>query len=222
MTHTKPVRNFSVFCAESMIRIMQDEIEKRAGTSATEFILQNVFKEQTDLETLRTAYSEAVGGKENFYFPLAYFCDKKHAVRIENGKILLYSYQDVVDIGVPWDYPHLITEIGSTPQGSDLTTVMNDLKKRSALDFLLKYYYHQAIGEHAVRTIPYGFVVDDDFEIRIDDHDHITFQILNSDRDVKEKYIADAWNESPEVILHDLLNMDLLKFGKKYLAFWGK
>ena len=52
--------------------------------------------------------------------------------------------------------------------------------------------------------------------------DHITFQWVDSLLNYHEKYIADSWAETKEDIIKDLTNMSLLKFGKKYLAFWGR
>lgn len=223
----KIVRNMGVFCSESKLRIAGfaivegDPYKKKPSDSTRDYILSEVFKEQADCRTLLNFYSDALKGNENIYFSFAIFCDKNHAVRIDqNGNILLYYYQDRPQIGVPWDYPHLITPIGTVEKNVPSCSVMNDLKKLSALDYLLKYYVREAENVHSIDAVSEGFLVNEFLKIIIDDH--ITFQWIDSFCNHHEEYIADSWAETKEDIIKDLTNINLLKFGKKYIGFWGR
>ncbi len=223
----KIVRNMAVFCAKSMLRNAGIDIEswhkydKEPLGSTTEHILSDVFKEQTDYRTLLDHYSEALQGNENAYFSYADFCDKNHAIRIDGaGNIILYFYQDRPQIGTPWDYPHLITRIGTVDDNATSRSVLNDLKKLSALDFFMKYYIRGKENADCINSIPEGYLVNGFLKIIVDDH--ITFQWVDLLLNYHEKYIADSWAETKEDIIKDLTNMSLLKFGKKYLACWGR
>lgn len=226
---TEIVRNFSVFCAESKLRNAGIEIELEhsykqkplISISAINRILIDLYNEQADYRTLLIYYSEALQGNENVYFSYADFCDKNHAIRINtDGHILLYYYQDRPQIGLPWDYPHLITYIGAVDKNVSSCSVMNDLKELSALDYLLKYYVREAERVHSMDAVSDGYLVNGFLRIIIDDH--ITFQWIDSFNNHHEEYIADSWAETKEDIINDLTNINLLQFGRKYIGFWGR
>ena len=221
------VRNFSVFCSESKLRNRRDDIKSRnsgkiqMSDSALKYILSDVFGELADYDTLCHYYSEALQGRENQYFSFADFCDKKHAIRIDSdNNILLYNYQDEPQIGIPWNYPHLIACIGSIDKNTDLNSVMKDLSEMSTLDFLLKYYFHRTDSIRTITPVDDGYFVDGFMKIIIDDH--ISFKWVDLNHNDQEKYIADPWWASKEDIIRDLTSMNLLKFGKEYIGFWGR
>lgn len=223
---TKIVRNFAVFCALSKLRDLKDEVahkqkKNKVLNDRIEYILSIVFKEQANYDILQHYYLEALQSKENIYFSFAYFCDKKHAIRIDgSGNILLYFYQDNIRIGVPWNYPHLITCIGTTDKYANLYSFVHEFKKMSTLDYFLKYFLHKDKSTHVINSICEGYLVDGFLKIIIDDH--ITFQWEDSSHNCQEKYIADSWGWTKKDIICDLTNIPLLKFGKKYAGYWGR
>ena len=143
MFNKKIVRNYAVFCSESLIRNKIIDVRAKSNGKikkvnfTKEYVLSDIFKEEADYDTLMHHYSEACKGKENQYFSFVYFIDKKHAIRIdENNNIILYYYQDLPRIGIPWNYPHLITCIGTTDKDATLISVINELKRMPTHDFL--------------------------------------------------------------------------------------
>lgn len=217
-----------VFCSMSKLSnagfaiIKKDPYKEQPSESTREYILSDVFHEQADYRTLLNAYSDALKGNENIYFSFAVFCDKRHAVRIdEEGNILLYFYQDTPEVYVPWDYPHLITRIGTVAANTAPRSVLKDFQKnKSALDYLLEYYIGVKKTEYRVEEIPEGYLINDFLKILIDTH--ITFQWTDSMQNQHEQYIADVWAHTKKEILKDLTTMSLLKFGKIYHGFWGR
>ena len=139
------VRNMSVFSSESVLMWAGVDSERKQSTSTIEHVLADIFHEQTDYQSLLRYYGDALKGIENTYFSYAHFLDAKHAIQIgDNGQILLYYYQDQINIGIPWVYPHQITQIGmiEKAEGSKdviLNRLLNDLQTLSVLSFLLKY-----------------------------------------------------------------------------------
>ena len=227
MSGKEIVRNYAVFCSESLIRNKKVEIRAKSSGNTKrvcltrEYILSEVFKEETDYDTLVHHYSEACQGKENQYFLSAHFYDKTHAIRIdENNNIVLYYYQDFPRIRVTWNYPHLITCIGTIDQGENLTTVLKDLEKLTVLDFLLKYYFKKTEVKHNIVSIEEGYLIDG--YLKIIANPHVIFCWLDSNNNWQQKYISDQWWSTKEEILHDLTSMNLLEYGKKYDAFWGR
>lgn len=227
MSGKKIVRNYAVFCAES--KLINKRIDVRAKSNGKikkvnftkEYVLSDIFKEEADYDTLMHHYSEAHQGKENQYFPFAYFIDKKHAIRIdENNNIIFYYYQDLPRIGVPWNYPHLITRIGTADKDATLLSVINDLKRMTTLDFLLKYFFKKTEFDHKIDEIEEGYLIDGFLKIIADPH--VVFCWLDSDNNWQEQYISDPWWSTKEEVLHDLTSMNLMKYGKKYEGFWGR
>lgn len=227
LKNKKIVRNYAVFCAESLIRNRRVDIREESKGKikkvnfTKEYVLSGIFKEETDYDTLMHYYFEAFYGKENQYFSLARFYDKKHAIRIDkDNNIILYYYQDLPRITVPWNYPHLITCIGTIDKDVTISSVLKDLKKMSALDFLLKYYLKKKEAIHKINPIKEGYFIDDFLKIIVDMH--VTFHWLDSNNNWQEQYISDPWWSTKEEIIYDLTSMNLLKYGKKYDGFWGR
>ena len=227
LKNTRIVRNYAVFCSESLIRNKIIDVRAKSNGKikkvnfTKEYVLSDIFKEEADYDTLMHHYSEACKGKENQYFPFAYFIDKKHAIRIdENNNIILYYYQDLPRIGIPWSYPHLITCIGTTDKDTTLISVINDLKRMTTLDFLLKYYFKKTEVEHRIDSIEEGYLIDG--FLKIIANPHVVFCWLDSDNNWQEQYISDPWWSTKEEVLHDLTSMNLMKYGKKYEGFWGR
>ena len=132
----------------------------------------------------------------------------------------MYFYQDRLKLGIPWEYPHLITCIGFANANLSLRSVLNDLKNVFAFDFFFKYYFHRCNYGHSIACISEGYLIDGFLKIVI--NEHITFQWKDSDNNIREQYIADSWSEPNEDILRDMTNMNLIKFGKEYIGFWGR
>ncbi len=222
----KIVRNMPVFSSESLLLFAGIEYEKKQPISTIEHILSDIFHEETDYQSLLHHYDNALKGIENAHFSHAFFCDMKHAIRIdENGRILLYYYQDQINIGIPWTYPHQITQIGTfeEPESNEdetLSLLLKDLKTLSALSFLLKYYFHMPQSECRIQAVAEGYIVNDFLQIILDSH--ITFEWIDSQNEKTGLYIADTWWETNENIMRDLTTMSLLEFGKKYAGFWGR
>ena len=138
MIHKKVVRNYNVFCSKSKIWNSEIDIDvdsvhrfgKKLSERDVNRILSEVFGEKFDSQALRHYYSEAVRGRDNPYFFRAGFLDKDHAVRVDNdGNILLYYYQDRPRLGLPWDYPGLITCIGKIGENESQAEVLTNIKK---------------------------------------------------------------------------------------------
>ncbi len=229
MIHKKVVRNYNVFCSQSKIWNSEIDIDAdslhRFGRRLSEHdvnrILSEVFEEKLDCQALMRYYSDAVRGKENPYFWRADFLDKKHAVRVDgDGNILLYYYQDRPRLGLPWDYPHLITCIGKIGENGNQAEVLNDIIKLSALDFLLKYYIGAGTEANSFSPVSDGYMVNGFLKVHI--KDHVVFEWINSEDAHKEKYISDQWWYTKEEVMHDLETQNLLKYGKEYDAFWGR
>lgn len=227
LNNKKIVRNYAVFCSESLIRNKRIDIRAKSNGKikkvnfTREYILSNMFKEEADYNTLMQHYFEARQGKENQHFSIAYFLDKKHTIRIdENNNIIFYYYQDLPRIGIPWNYPHSITCIGRADNGQTLRSVIKDLKKLPALDFLLKYYFKKSEVDHKIDEIEDGYLIDG--FLKIIANPHVVFCWLDSDNNWQEQYISDPWWSTKEEVLYDLTNMNLLKYGKKYDGFWGR
>ena len=223
----KIVRNYAVFCSESLIRNKRIDIRAKSNGKikkvnfTKEYVLSDIFKEEADYDTLMHHYSEARQGKENQYFPFAYFIDKKHAIRIdENNNVVLYYYQDLPRIGVPWNYPHLITRIGTADKCATLRSVINDFKKLSTLDFLLKYCFKKTEVDHKIDEIEEGYLIDG--FLKVIANPHVVFCWLDSDNNWQEQYISDPCWSTKEEVLHDLTSMNFLKYGKKYVGFFGR
>ncbi|MBQ8414618.1 MAG: hypothetical protein IJX58_05170, partial [Clostridia bacterium] len=89
MSGKKIVRNYAVFCSESLIRNKRIDVRTKSNGKikkvnfTKEYVLSDIFKEEADYDTIMHHYSEARQGKENQYFSIAYFIDKKHAIRID-------------------------------------------------------------------------------------------------------------------------------------------
>lgn len=227
MIHKKVVRDFHVWCAKSKIRISEigggTDWAHRFGKNFSERdvdrILSEVFGEKLDSQTLMHYYSDAVRGKANPYFWCAAFLDKDHAVRVDDdGNILLYYYQDRPRLGLPWDYPGLITCIGKIAENGSPDEVLKDIKKLPVLDFLLKYYIGAETGTHSISTVSDGYMINDFLKVTI--KWRVVFEWINSEDVHKEKYISDQWWYTKEEVMHDLETPNLLKYGKKYDAFW--
>ena len=223
----KIVRNYAVFCSESLIRNKRIDVRAKSNGKikkvnfTKEYVLSDIFKEEADYDTLMHHYSEARQGKENQYFPFAYFIDKKHAIRIdENNNVVLYYYQDLPRIGVPWNYPHLITRIGTADKCATLRSVINDFKKLSTLDFLLKYCFKKTEVDHKIDEIEEGYLIDG--FLKVIANPHVVFCWLDSDNNWQEQYISDPCWSTKEEVLHDLTSMNFLKYGKKYVGFFGR
>lgn len=221
----KIVRNMPVFCSESLLLFADIENEKKP-VSTIEHILSDIFHEETDYQSLLQQYDNALKGMENAYFSYASFCDMKHAIRIdETGRVLLYYYQDQLSIGIPWTYPHQITQIGTLEktEGNEDETwglLLKDLNTLPTLSFLLKYYLHMPQSRYCMQTVEEGYIVNDFLKIILDSH--ITFEWMDSQNEQMGLYIADTWWETNEQIMEDLTSMNLLEFGKKYNGFWGR
>ena len=182
-------------------------------------ILSEVFGEKFDSQALRHYYSDAVRGRDNPYFLRAGFLDKDHAVRVDNdGNILLYYYQDRPRLGLPWDYPGLITCIGKIGENEGPDEVLKDIKKLPVLDFLLKYYIGTETGAHSISTVSDGYMINDFLKVTC--KWRVVFEWINSEDVHKEKYISDQWWYTKEEVMHDLETKNFLKYGKKYDAFW--
>ena len=229
MIHKKVVRNYNVFCSQSKIWNSEIDIDAdslhRFGRRLSEHdvnrILSEVFEEKLDCQALMRYYSDAVRGKENPYFWRADFFFFFLAVRVDgDGNILLYYYQDRPRLGLPWDYPHLITCIGKISENGNQAEVLNDIKKLSALDFLLKYYIGAGTEAHSFSPVSDGYMVNGFLKVHI--KDHVVFEWINSEDAHKEKYISDQWWYTKEEVMHDLETQNLLKYGKEYDAFWGR
>lgn len=227
----KIVRNKAVFCAMSKFRnasnknTLAHQCEKEPFELIIEHILSDIFEEQVSYQTLLYYYEDALLGNDNVFFSHAYFCDTVHAIRLDKErKILLYFYQDKIRMGkkpvLPWEYPHLITCIGTADDNMNIYSVLLDLKSISVLDFFLKYFIHSTKRELTINQIANGYLVNDSLKIII--NDHITFQWIESPQIHQEMYIADSWGETKEEIMDNLTHMSFLKFGKEYLAFWGR
>jgi len=221
------VRNHAVFCASSKLIIHNIEIESmhlcndNVDDSAIKCILHDIFEEPIEYDCLLNYYSEALYGIENVCFSYAHIYDTKHAIRIDkDNNILLYYYQDTIPLGIPWDYPHLITCIGSLDDNGEISAVLNDLKELSTLDFLLKYYIHENTNALIIKPICEGYRVNDFLSVIIDTH--ISFEWTDSNHCRQKKYIADTWGETNDDIISDLTSMNLIDFGKEYDGFWGK
>ena len=174
MIHKKVVRNYNVFCSKSKIWNSEIDIDvdsvhrfgKKLSERDVNRILSEVFGEKFDSQALRHYYSEAVRGRDNPYFLRADFLDKKHAVRVDgDGNIILYYYQDRPCLGLPWDYPHLITCIGKIGENGSQAEVLKDIKKLSALNFLLKYYIGAGTEVHSTSPMSDGYMINDVLKI---------------------------------------------------------
>lgn len=229
MIHKKVVRNYNVFCSKSKIWNSEIDIDvdsahrfgKKLSERDVNRILSEVFGEKLDSQALMHYYSDAVRGKENPYFLRAGFLDKDHAVRVDNdGNILLYYYQDRPRLGLPWDYPGLITCIGKIGENGSQAEVLKDIKKLSALDFLLKYYIGAETGAHSISPVSDGYMINDFLKVTC--KWRVVFEWINSEDVHKEKYISGKWWYTKEEVMHDLETKNLLKYGKKYDAFWGR
>ena len=227
MIHKKVVRNYNVFCSKSKIWNSEIDINvdsvhrfgKKLSERDVNRILSEVFGEKFDSQALRHYYSEAVRGRDNPYFLRAGFLDKDHAVRVDNdGNILLYYYQDRPRLGLPWDYPGLITCIGKIGENESPDEVLKDIKKLPVLDFLLKYYIGAETGAHSISTVSDGYMINDVLKITF--QWRVVFEWINSEDVHKEKYISDQWWYTKEEVMHDLETKNFLKYGKKYDAFW--
>ena len=218
----KIVRNSPVFCAESVIKnILKDSKANRKAVRAfsKDEILSQAFGEDIGYDSLCAYYLSALQGIDNCYFSSAYFFDKTHAIRVdEDNKVLLYYYQDILHIGIPWNYPHKITCIGYSDEGTPLCTVIDDLKQMCIHDFLLKYYIKKE-NVHDISRAESGCFIGN-IKILIDEH--IVFQWQDDIGIIKELYIADSWYYSTDQILADTMRLNLLEFGRKYCGFWGK
>lgn len=227
MIHKKVVRDFHVWCAKSKIRISgigigtgsAHRFGKKLSERDVNRILSEVFGEKFDSQALRHYYSEAVRGRDNPYFLRAGFLDKDHAVRVDNdGNILLYYYQDRPRLGLPWDYPGLITCIGKIGENESQAEVLTNIKKLSALDFLLKYYIGAGTGVHSTSPMSDGYMVNGFLKVHI--KDHVVFEWTNPENVHRDEYISDQWWYTAEEVMHDLETKNFLKYGKKYDAFW--
>ena len=132
----------------------------------------------------------------------------------------MYFYQDEIQIGIPWEYPHLITRIGSLNENVNLCSVLDDIENLSILDFFLKYYIRREECVYCINSISEGYLINGFLRIII--NEHITLQWMDSYKNNQEQYIADLWWETREDVLKDMTNLCLLKFGKKYIGFWGR
>ena len=216
----------SVFCSESLLLSAGIEYKNKQPISTIEHILSHMFHEDADYQTLLYHYDKALQGIENVYFSHAFFCDMKHAIRIdEKRRILLYYYQDQINIGVPWAYPHQITLIGTLAElasnkDDTLRLLLKDLNTLPTLSFFLKYYLHMPHSQYDIQVAEKGYIVNQFLYIILDNH--ITFEWIDSQHEKKGLYIADTWWEPNERIIEDLTTINLLEFGKKYAGFWGR
>ena len=198
MIHKKVVRDFHVWCAKSKIRISEigggtdwaHRFGKKLSERDGDRILSEVFGEKLDSQTLMHYYSDAVRGKANPYFLCAAFLD----------------------------YPGLITCIGKIAENGSPDEVLKDIKKLPVLDFLLKYYIGAETGTHSISTVSDGYMINDFLKVTI--KWRVVFEWINSEGVHKEKYISDQWWYTKEEVMHDLETPNLLKYGKKYDAFW--
>ena len=229
MIHKKVVRNYNVFCSKSKIWNSEIDIDvdsvhrfgKKLSERDVNRILSEVFGEKFDSQALRHYYSDAVCGKENPYFLRADFLDKKHAVRVDgDGNIILYYYQDRPCLGLPWDYPHLITCIGKIGENGSQAEVLKDIKKLSALNFLLKYYIGAGTEVHSTSPMSDGYMVNGFLKVHI--KDHVVFEWTTPENVHRDEYISDQWWYTAEEVMHDLETQSLLRYGKEYDAFWGR
>lgn len=127
-------------------------------------------------------------------------------------------YQDRPRLGLPWDYPGLITCIGKIGENESPDEVLKDIKKLPVLDFLLKYYIGAETGAHSISTVSDGYMINDVLKITF--QWRVVFEWINSEDVHKEKYISDQWWYTAEEVMHDLETKNFLKYGKKYDAFW--
>lgn len=220
------VRNKAVFCASSKLFNEGQITFKRVFgniviSSPKEIYLASLFEEQLCYEDLKLCFDEAAKGKDNYYFSTAFFLDKNHAVRIDDqNNILLYFYCDKFKMDIHWAYPHLITCLGKTHHDLSTMNICRDVKKLSTLGFIFKYFLEISEQTFEIKHTQEGYVINDAFWIVIDEH--ITLRWLDNKKQLHEKYLSDSWFFSRKEIINDLRTKNILKFGRKYVAFWGR
>jgi hypothetical protein len=189
-------------------------------------ILSIVCTEEQNYDFLKDKYLECLkNSKSNDYFVETFKLNRSYNIFV-NDNIYIYYFQDRIRLRsrkiFPWDYPHCITEIGHSYNYS-ASEIIKDFLRLDYVRFYLKYNENIKIKKpfklDDISQKNGVFNIADILSFSMLDS-HVTLHTSSKTSLPQNRYIADVWNYSDEEITRDLISLPIIKFGRKYHAYW--
>ena len=214
------IRNKCVsFCSQNYYLLKQN-CTKETTISLRDKILFDICKEESDYKELKLFYDNAKNqGIDNDKFILVNRINKNYSIKT-NEKVTLFHFPKRTSLKLfEWQYPASYSVVGNSNNHSK-SEIVFDFLHNSYLYFYSKYVLNELTVFNSldhINKVNKNYYFIKDLKIIFDNQGHVLFENERMER----KYICDSWWSTNDEIIHDLVHMPMIDFGKHYKAFWG-